>query len=220
MKYIVNVEPKIVKNKQENKEYCNIISTKDSIITRIVASNGVELKEKNDFVKKDEIIISGDITYNEEQKSRVCASGEVYGKTWYTINLSIPRTYEKNIKQSKKRNNITIKYSNKEHTLFKSRLDSYESEKHKIFNIFGIEFYWNTETEVKKEITEYSKEELEILINNQIENKMNKILEGEHKILEQKVLKKRDNDSTIDIDIFIVAEEKISEISYDVINQD
>lgn len=49
---------------------------------------------------------------------------------------------------------------------------------------------------------------------------MNKILEGNHQILEQKVLKKSDKDSTIDIEIFIVAEEQISTTSYDQPNQD
>ena len=39
---------------------------------------------------------------------------------------------------------------------------------------------------------------------------MSKILEGEYQILEQKVLKKQDNNSTIDIELFIVAEELIS----------
>ena len=68
MKYIINIEPKINKTKQEQSEYCNIISTKDSIITRIITHKGVELVDTNDHVSKDQILITGDIKYNEELK--------------------------------------------------------------------------------------------------------------------------------------------------------
>lgn len=220
MKYVINLEPKIVKNKKEEQEYCNIISNKDAVITRIITSSGAELKEVNDSVKKGEILISGDITYNNETKSQICANGEVYGKTWYTISVSVPKTYEKQIIQNKKRNNISIKHDNKEYKIFKSRLDTFKTAKKKIFNLFGFEFYLNIENEVEKKSTEYTEDEITNLIKKQVENKMGKTLSGDYQILEQKVLKKIDNNSTIDIDIFIVAEEKISTISYEVLKEE
>lgn len=215
MKYIINIEQKIEKNRQEKEPYCNIISLKDAIITKIITSNGMELKDINDSVKKNEIIISGDIKYNEDTKKQVCATGTVYGKTWYTLNISLPKNYEVTERLNKKRNNLLIKYNNKKYKIFKSRLESFEEENKKIINFFGIELYLQKEHEVKIKTKEYSDKELEEILQKLVKEKMNKILEGEHQILEQKVLKKNDKDSTIDIEIFIVAEEQISAISYD-----
>lgn len=215
MKYIINIEQKIEKNRQEKEPYCNIISLKDAIITKIITSNGMELKDINDSVKKNEIIISGDIKYNEDTKKQVCATGTVYGKTWYTLNISLPKNYEVTERLNKKRNNLLIKYNNKKYKIFKSRLESFEEENKKIINFFGIELYIQKEHEVKIKTKEYSDKELEEILQKLVKEKMNKILEGEHQILEQKVLKKNDKDSTIDIEIFIVAEEQISAISYD-----
>ena len=220
MKYIINVEQKIEKNKQEKEPYCNVISKKDAIITKIITSNGMELKDINDSIKKGEIIISGDIKYNEDTKSQVCAAGTVYGKTWYTLNISLPKIHEVTERLNKKRNNLLIKYNNKKYKIFKPRIGSYEEENKKIINFFGIELYIQKEYEVEIKSKEYSSKELEEILQKLVEEKMNKILEGNHQILEQKVLKKSDKDSTIDIEIFIVAEEQISTTSYDQPNQD
>lgn len=215
MKYIINIEPKIEKNKEEKEPYCNIISTKDSIITKIITSNGIEMKEVNESVKKDEIIISGDIKYNEETKNQVCATGIVYGKTWYTINISLPKTYEKKEILKKTRNNILIKHNNKKYKLFKPRLEYFEEKNKKIINFLGIEIYLQKEYEVSINYENYTESELEDLLKKLVIEKMNQTLEGKHQILEQKVLKKTNKDSTIDIEIFIVAEEQISTTSYD-----
>ena len=43
-----------------------------------------------------------------------------------------------------------------------------------------------------------------------INNKMDKILKKDGRIIEQKVLKKNEFNSTIELEIFIIAEEKIS----------
>lgn len=210
MKYIINVEPKKNYDKQEKNEYCHIISNKDATITRIITSQGTELKEINDSIKKGEIIISGDIIYNDEIKQQVCANGEVYGKTWYTINLSIPKKKIINKKLNQKRYNIILKYNNKSYQLFNPRLKNYTSSKKKIISIFGLDIYLQTDVETKETTKIYTEKELEKEINKLVEEKMNKILKGESKIYEQKVLKKQYNNSTIDIEIFIVAEELIS----------
>lgn len=220
MRYVVNIEPKVEKNKQEREEYCHVVSLKDAMITRIIASNGVEVKGINDSVKKDDIIISGDIAFNEEIKSRVCAMGEVYGKTWYTINISLPKNTEVVTRKEKKRFNLEIDFTNKKYKIFKDRLRDYVSESKRIINIFGFELKLVKEIEVEREIRSYTALELEENINKLVLENMAKTLEGDYKIIEQKVLKKSDNDSTIDIEMFIVAEEKISEVRIATINEE
>ena len=209
MKYFINVEPKVDKNKVEEKPYCHIISLKDSMVTRIITSKGMEVVDVNDSVKKGDILISGDIKFNEETKNQVCASGKVYGRTWYTVNITIPRNYEKITKLNKKRYNIKISFNNKHYRLFKNRLSNYITESQDIVNILGFKISLDKDIEVKSNTQEYSDQELELNIKKQIENKMKNILNGEYQIITQKVLKKELNDSKIDMEVFIVAEEEI-----------
>lgn len=209
MKYIVNVEPKVAKNKTEEPPYCNIISLKDSMVTRILTSKGTEVVETNDSVKKGDILISGDIKFNEEAKKQVCASGKVYGRTWYTVNISIPRNYEEITKLNKKRYNLSVAFNNKHYRLFKSRLKEYKTESKNLVNILGFQLNIDKDIEVKTDIKEYTDKELEKNIQKQITAKMKTTLNGESKIITQKVLKKDINNSKIDMEVFIVAEEEI-----------
>ena len=213
MKYIINIEPKINKTKQEQSEYCNIISTKDSIITRIITHKGVELVDTNDHVSKDQILITGDIKYNEELKKQVCANGIVYGTTWYTINISIPTNKETITKLKNNRYNIILKYNNKTKKLLKNKYKDYIVEQKKIINIFGIELYLQKEIQVKKETKPYTEDELNTLIDNKLKETLSHTLKGEYSIINRNTLKKYINNSKIELEIFIVAEEQISTIS-------
>ncbi len=218
MKYLINIEPKIIKDKVEEEPYCNVISLKDSMITRIITSKGMEVVDINDSVKKGDILISGDIKFNEEIKEQVCASGKVYGRTWYTVNISIPKTYEETTKLAKKRYNIELSFNNKSYRIFKDRLSNFKSTKKNIVNLFGFKLSLITDQEVKITPKEYTSKELEINIQKEITNKMKKVLKGESKIITQKVLKKDINNSKIDIEVFIVAEEEIGTVSKEPIN--
>lgn len=214
MKYNIKIEPKIKKEPKNEPEYCNIIAKKDGTITRIISSKGTEIYETNDNVKKGSILISGEIKYNEELKGKTCATGKVYAKTWYTIQISLPLTYEEQIKQKKYRYNIQVRSNNKKYKLFKNRIKNYTEENTKIINLFGKEIYLQKEIEITKKEVNYTEEEINELIDNKIQEKINILLGTENKILERKVLKKEENDSKIDIVMFIVVEELISEISY------
>lgn len=210
MSYQINIEEKIVANKKNPKNFCNIVANQEGIITKIITKNGTQLVEKNEHVNKDDILISGETTYNNEIKKVECAEGEVYAKTWYTINLSIPKNYKKVIKTDKSMYNICIKTKNRTKKIFKKKFDNSI-----ISNIKTIKFF-NTEVKIIKEHKAYTKnlkytpEEINKKIESMIEEKMKKILKSEGRIIEQKVLKKNDFNSTIELDIFIVAEEKIN----------
>lgn len=212
MTYKINLEPKVEKNKQEESQYCNVISTKDSIVTKVITHKGVELIEPNESVTNGDILISGDITYNEETKKQVCASGEVYGTTWYEIHLSIPTTKETITKLDKKRYNIKIHYNNKIKRLLKTKYKDYITKSKKIINIFGLKIYIEKEIPIKRKQTKYTEEELNNLIKNKINKTLSHKLKGEYSIKRQNVLKKQLNNSKIELDIFIVAEELISTI--------
>ncbi len=209
MTYQINIEPKIIINPSPSKENCHIIARKDATITKIISSKGEELKEINENVKKGDIIISGLIKLNDQKISETCATGQVYGKTWYTIHITTTKTYEKITKQSKIRYNLLFEHNNRKHKIFRSRLNEYIDENKKIIDIFDYKLFFQKEHEVKKEIKKYTEEELNNKIDNIIKEKIKNITHQENSILDRKVLKKEENNSTISIDIFIVAEEEI-----------
>lgn len=209
MHYTIKLQQKLNKNLEQTPPYCHIVATKDATITRIISSVGMELVLANDSVKKDDILITGDISYNNEIKSKTCAQGTVYGKTWYTIKITIPKYYEEVTLHDNYRYNLLIKHNNKNSKIFKPRFSNYQNRNKKIMNFFGIELYLQKEYQTSIETNKYSEEEIERKIIELVENKMKPTLKGEGKILERKVLKKEENDSKIDIEIFIVAEEEI-----------
>lgn len=209
MKYIINIEERVNKKVEEDKPFCHIVALKDGTITKIVSESGVEIVEVNDSVKKGDIIISGEVKNNEEIKGMVCAKGHVYATTWYTIDISITKTHEEVNKLDKTRYNLLVKYNNKKHKIFNSRLQNYIEEDKKIIDIFDFKLYLQKEIEVERNIVYYTKEELEKKIDDLVEEKMKVILKENGRIIERKVLKKIENDSTIDMSIFIVAEEEI-----------
>ena len=211
MKYVINVEPRILKEIKDEHSFCNIVALKDGTITKVVSSLGVEVVEKNESVKQGDILISGEIKKDEEVKSNVCATGKVYAKTWYTIDISMTKTYEKVTKLDKERYNLLVKANNKRHKIFNSRLEEFITEDKKILDIFGVELYLQKEIQTKVETVLYDEDGLNKRIDELVNEKMKTVLKGNGQILMRKVLKKVENDSTIDMSIFIVAEEEIGE---------
>ncbi|TCS83729.1 sporulation protein YqfD [Tepidibacillus fermentans] len=67
----------------------HIVSSKNAVITKILAKKGVPLVEVNDRVKKGDILISGLLGKDENQQP-VAANGEVRGIVWYHSYVTIP----------------------------------------------------------------------------------------------------------------------------------
>lgn len=206
MKYNIKLEPNISYEIEEKHSKCDIVSTKDATITKVISSNGVELKEINDYVKKDDVLITGEIKLQDETKNYICAEGTVYGKTWYTIKIKTTKYYENKTNTKKKRYNI--EFNNKK--LFKDKYLYHDDTKKRLIKIFNNEINIIKEQEVNKEYLKYDEDTLYKRIDKLIEEKMNSQLKDNYKIIERKLLKKVDNNSTIELEYFIVAEEIIS----------
>ncbi|KRQ86652.1 putative stage IV sporulation protein YqfD [Caloramator mitchellensis] len=68
----------------DNELPTNIIATKEGIITKVSALKGQALVKEGDFVKKDQVLISGVITDSQNLPLKATrAIGDVYAKTWY-----------------------------------------------------------------------------------------------------------------------------------------
>ena len=221
MKYIIRVEERIINENEHIASFCNVYATKDGIIKSIKTYDGVATVEINDYVKKDDLLIGGDVYLNENIVNKVCATGDIYAEIWYTVHISMPLKYAEKEKTDKKRNNYIINFNGIDHKIFKDRLKQYSSDKQKIFDLLGIKIYKEKQTEVTEKIKNYTEKEaidkaLE-LANEKVKLKIGK----SDTIISQKVLQNSTIDSTMELDIFIITEENIGyrkEIKEDSIN--
>jgi len=210
MRYIVRVEERIINKENEIKDYCHIYARKDALIKKIKIARGEAVVNINDYVKKGDLLISGDIHLNEEIVNNVCASGLVQAEVWYEVNIKVPFEHYETKKTGKKRNNFIFNYNGIDHQLFKDRLNEYEEKRKLIFDLLGVKIYLKTEEEIVKNKIVYTKEEALDKALELAKEKVKANLKNDDKIISQKILQNKVIDSTMDIDIFIVVEEEIS----------
>ena len=102
-KYIIRVEERKINKDKQNLNKNHVVAKKNGIIISVDAKSGEIVKNKNDYVKKGDIIISGNITLNENIKNQTNADGTIYAETWYTTNVTFPYHYKKiNLTNNKK----------------------------------------------------------------------------------------------------------------------
>ena len=220
MTYIINVEEKISKEPITKKDFCNIISTKEGTINKIIATSGTPLVEINEHVNVGDTLITGEITYNNELKGLTCAEGNVYAKTWYTVNISIPKKYHITKKTDNYKRNIKVDINDKTYKLFKNKIKNSKIESKTLLNLFNIKITSIKEYETKTITKEYTESEIENKIQELIKEKLKPLLKDNNHILEQKVLKKNNFNSTIEVEIFVILEEQIGKTIYQVEEDD
>lgn len=201
MTYVVRVEERIIDKPKVENEYCNVVATKESLVTNIFSDKGDILVNVNDLVRKDDILISGNLILNEETKSYTCASGKVMGKVWYNTNITIKRDYLKKEYTGKKRYNFIIN-----HKILKNNKYSKFDKKYIVNNRF-IKIYKEIEYKEKRykynELESVNKALLEI--DNKFKNKLN----NNGKVLDKKILNKNINNKEINLNVFVITEENI-----------
>ncbi len=210
MKYTVRVEERIITKPVQDPQYCNVVSTKDSIVLSGVAKKGQMVVAPNDFVKKDSILISGKITFNEATKSYVCGDGEVFGNTWYRVAISIPIEHTNKNFTGKKKGNVGFEFGSTYNRVFKIHFDDYDVSKKKIFSLGKFALYKETVEEYEEETLKYSEEEaLEEALKQAREKLMIK-LDSQSEILSENVLQTDSYDSIISVEVFYSVKEIIS----------
>ncbi len=210
MTYVVRIEERIITDITKEEGYRHIVSAKDALITKVISSKGDVLVRSGEYVKKGDILISGELKLYENIKANTLASGEVFGNVWYTTNIKFPLVYEEKKYNDKKRFNMSI--NNK--ILFKNKYQYFDQKgirKIKIL-MFNITFYKEHEYELKKGI--YNSKTAEKLALKKAEDEFNIKLNGKGVIISQKVLKKEENNSTISMSLFVVTNEIISTALY------
>lgn len=206
----VHIEERIITEISEDNKLCDVVALKDAVITDIKVEAGEIAVNINDYVHKGDILIKGSLVYNDEEKRNVCAKGEVYGTVYYTGTASIPYEINEKQKTGKVRYNLGYEYEGIKTNILRSRLSEYTSSYKTLLKFFDFKIYLEKEEDVLKKKTVLSKSEVENLgVEKVIEAIMKKNLQ-KMTIIDRKVLKKVENNSTMDIEVFVVAKELIS----------
>lgn len=176
-------------------EYCNIISDKEGIITKISVQNGTANVKVGDTVKKGDILVNGWMEGKFTGIRYVHSLAEIEAKVWYTESIKIPYkvtetgyTGNEEEKYSIKFNNFQINFT-KKYSKFKI-YDTIETEnKIKLFSDFylPISIVKTIYKEQEKIEKTYSVEEAKNIGIKQLEEKLDEKIENKNNIVNKNI---------------------------------
>ena len=212
-KYIVRLEERKIKNNNTNNGKRHIVASKNAIIKKIEAENGEIVKEINSYVNAGDIIISGNITLNEQVKNTVSASGHVYGEVWYKVKVDYPLAYSEKHETGNSQKRLVFNFLNKSYELgFKKYKDKNVSSKTLLKHIFlPISLTYDNQREVIAIDEIYTIEQAIKKAEERAYSEINSKLNDKEKILSSKNLKVDVNDSKIELEMFFTVYEDITE---------
>ncbi len=184
-------KPEIV----DDSEYCNIVSDKEGIITKINVQNGTANVKVGDTVKEGMVLVNGWMEGKYTGVRYVHAKAEIEAKIWYTENITIPYNATETIETGGEEVNYGIKLNNFEINFPKgvSKFEFYdtikEEKKFKLFSDFylPISIIKETKKEVKKEQKEYSVDEAKNLGIQQLEQQLDEKIADKDKIVNKNI---------------------------------
>lgn len=213
-KYIVRVEERKLKTNDTENKNRNVVAKKSAIIKTVLAENGVIVRNTNDYVKKGDVVISGNIYLNENLKSIVSASGTIYGEVWYRSTIEVPFVYNEENYTSNTNKVLTLKFLNKRFEIL--NFDKYlnkEIEEKKIIGhqFLPIQLVYETQREVEKIDKIYTIDEAtDLAITKSVEAMKSKLSEKEY-IISSKKLKVEVKESKIKLEMFFSVYEDITD---------
>ena len=212
-KYTVRVEERTIVKKDNDNTPRNIIAKKDGVLKKVIAEKGDIVKDMNDYVKKGDLIVSGELIFNDEVKGKVKAEGKAFAEVWYVTKTEYPIFTFKETKTKNTKNVYAIKFLN--HTLeltfnkFKTKqIEEKEILKHNLIP-FQIVKQKQTETKVKDEIL--TVEEAIYKAKQKAENNIKKNLSKEEYIIRSKYLKSTVKESIVEVEMFFAVYENITD---------
>ena len=213
-KYIVRYEPRIISNIKKDNKYQSIVAKKDAIIYDMNVKSGQIIKNRNDYVKKGDVIVSGYIYLNEEIKDTKKAEGTVYGETWYKLKITYPLNYYNKEKTNDKKNVITINFLSKEIQLFNfNKYKNYDKKNKTIIknSLLPIKINFQTQQKVKIEKEKNTKEEaIKKAVDYAVNNIKKKLKENEY-VKDYKIISNTSDDKNVAVEIFISVVENITD---------
>lgn len=194
------VEAKSKPNIIDEEELCNIVATKEGIITKINSQNGTSLVKVGDLVKKGDVLIGGWLEGKYTGTRYVHAEGEVEARVWYTQKQVIDLNYKKRTKTGETETKYSVSVNNFQINFYK-RLPKYEnydticdSKKLKIFSNFyiPIELKKITYEEIQEDYAIYDIDEAKNIAIDNLSKELESQIENKDKIINKQINYKED----------------------------
>ena len=197
-------------------EYCNIVATKDGVVTKIMAQNGTPLVKNGDLIKKGTVLIGGWLEGKYTGTRYVHSNGQVEAKVWYTQKERVylketkkEDTGEAQNKYSVNINNFIINF-NKRVSKFENYDTIEEAKKIKLFSNFylPIELVKTTYKEYKVVEIAHTLEEAKTIGIERAKDKLNAQIENTNNISDEQVNIKEET-NFVDVEVVYEVKENI-----------
>ena len=195
-------KPKII----DEEEYCNIVSDKIGVITKINAQTGTANVKVGDTINVGDVLINGWMEGKYTGIRYVHAKGEIEAKVWHTKYKRVLYNTTERTETGKIENKYSIKINNFKINLNKgvSKFEIYDTieteNKIKLFSDFylPISIIKTTNKEVKNEEKTYTLDEAKNLGIQELEQELDSEIEDKTKIV-NKNINTYENEEGVDI---------------------
>ena len=212
-KYTVRVEERTLVKKDENNTPRNIIAAKDGVLKKVIAEKGDIVKDMNEYVKKGDMIINGELIFNEKVTGKVRAEGKAYAEVWYVTKTEYPFATYTETETGKTKDVYALKFLN--HT-FEFNLHKFKTKKIKETDIIKHPLIPLKLVRQKQKETKVTDQILtaEQAIENakeKAENNIKKNLSKDEYIIRSKYLKSTVKESIVEVEMFFAVYEDITD---------
>ena len=211
-KYIVKIEERSIPQKDTDNTPRNIIASKDGVLKKVIAEKGDIVKDMNDYVKKGDLIINGELIFNEKTKGKVKATGKAYAEVWYVTKTEYPFAKYKEIETKNKKDIYAIKFLN--HT-FELSFNKFKTKKIKEKDIIKhplipLKLVQQHQTETKVQDQIITPEQAIINAQKKAEENIKKNLSKDEYIIRSKYLKTTVKESIVEVEMIFAVYEDIT----------
>lgn len=197
-------------------EYCNIVASKDGIISKINAQNGTPIVKEGDTVKKGDVLVQGWIEGKYTDNRYVHAEGDVIAKVWYSEKEKVYYNQTSETKTGNQEKKYSLNLNNFKINFFKtlSNFENYDTistiKKLKITSNFylPIEIVVNENFEKQYNQITYNKNEAKEIGIKNLKNKLDEQISDKENI-SNIYINTIENDESIEVEVIYEVLESI-----------
>lgn len=190
----------------DENDYCNIVSNKQGVVTKINAQNGTIAVKVGDTVNIGTVLINGWMEGKYTGIRYVHAKGDIEAKVWYTKRKKIEYNTTERRETGNVENKYKVKINNFEINLSKrlSKFQIYDTidseNKFKIFSDFylPVSLVKTTNKEIQEEQKIYTVEEAKNIGIQELQGKLDKEIDNKEKIV-NKIINTYEKEDGIEI---------------------
>lgn len=179
----------------DKNEFCNIISNKTGMITKINVQNGTATVKEGDIVKPGDILVEGSVEGEYTGKRYVHSIADVEAKVWYTKKTKANLKTKVPVETGKEEKKYSLNIKNFRINFYKtlSKFENYDKidtrKKIMLFSNFylPIEVVKTTNKEYVMQDITYTPEELTEITANKLKSELEQEIKDENNIVNEQV---------------------------------